>query len=107
MFEQLGDFEMRDTPVRREIELESSDLEALFHDWLSELNFLHQQEHEIYFRFDVQIEAETKLKAKAHGRKIDEDSDSVELEIKAVTWHRLKVEKPEGGGWEAFVIFDI
>jgi SHS2 domain-containing protein len=48
----------------------------------------------------------TSLTAVAHGEKIDPQRHEINFEIKAITWHGLKVvQTPDG--WMAEVIVDI
>ncbi len=88
------------------VELEASDREALFHDWLEELLFQSQTRSMLFSRFDVRRYEETRLSASAWGEPLDPDRHPLKLEIKAVTYHRLSF-GPAKAGWEATVIFDI
>lgn len=87
------------------VELESSDLEALLIDWLSELLFRFETEYVVLKEFDVQVEG-TRLRATARGEPLDTERHEVHLNIKAVTYHGLRVERT-ADGWVAEVIFDI
>jgi SHS2 domain-containing protein len=87
------------------VELEVSDLEALFLDWLSELLFRFETEYIVLKDFEVNIDG-TRLRATARGEPLDTERHEVHLNIKAVTYHGLRVEQTEDG-WVAEVIFDI
>lgn len=106
LFEQIGTCSERENSVSRKMFLQAASLEDLFHDWLAELNFLHQLHHEIYYDFKIQLADQKTLDAEVSGTGIDPNQDSIELEIKAVTYHHLEVKETEQG-WQAFVIFDI
>jgi SHS2 domain-containing protein len=93
-----------------EISLESSELDTLLVDWLSELLFLFEVEETIFGEFRVgEIREEGgkySLKALASGAKWDLEIHLFETEIKAVTYNQLELEKtPEG--WAAQVVVDL
>ena len=56
-------------------------------------------------RFDVAVAA-SGLKATAHGEPIDPARHVLDHEVKAITYHGLRVE-PTTDGWQAEVIVDI
>ncbi len=90
---------------RRTIRLEASDREDLLHDWLAELLYLFDTEHMLFSRFDVALPP-GELCATAWGERADPARHALELEIKAVTYHGLKIE-PDAHGWLAEVIVDL
>jgi SHS2 domain-containing protein len=79
--------------------------EDLLHDWLTELNFTLGTRRLVLSRFSVQV-SDTSLRATAWGEPIDAARHHLAMEIKAVTYHGLKVERAEDG-WLAEVIVDI
>ena len=81
------------------------DVEELLHDWLSELLFTFHVHRRLLAKFEVNIQS-TCLTAIAQGEKIDLRRHEINLEIKAVTWHGLKVEQTPDG-WMAEVIVDV
>jgi SHS2 domain-containing protein len=80
-------------------------LEYLLIDWLNELLFTFESRRLLLSRFDVSVDAGG-LKACAEGEPLDESRHQLEHEVKAVTYHGLKVEKA-GENWLAEVILDI
>ncbi len=88
-----------------ELELETPDRADLLHDWLAELLYRFDAERFVFARFDVEINV-ARLKAVAHGEPIDPARHELDAEVKAVTYHGLKVE-PHATGWLAEVILDI
>jgi SHS2 domain-containing protein len=69
------------------------------------LLFTFNVQRRLLSKFDVKISA-VGLSATAWGEKIDPNRHEINLEIKAVTWHGLKViQTPDG--WLAEVIVDI
>lgn len=106
LFAALGRYESPRCTVERSIEIEAEGYEALLHDWLAELNFLHQTKGEVYHRFEIRRLGANRLEGIAHGEALDPERHAIDLEIKAVTWHHLEV-CLEGQLWRARVIFDI
>ena len=91
----------------REVELRSDSLADLLCDWLTELVFLLETQRVVLDRFRVQVdEARFSLQAEATGEPLDTSRHQLGYEIKAVTYHELKLERA-GGGWRAEVILDI
>lgn len=80
-------------------------VDDLFHDWLAELLFTFDSRHLVLSRFDVQIH-ETNLTATARGEVFDPERHESRMEIKAITYHALKLEETNDG-WLAEVIVDI
>jgi len=94
--------EMTKEKVSREIKIEYLDRESLLVNFLSEALTLSDINEEVYLKVKFDKLTDKYLKAKLEGYKIK----SRELEIKAVTWHNLKIEK-KGDHLEAIVLFDI
>jgi SHS2 domain-containing protein len=87
------------------IEVEADGLENLLLDWLSELLYRFETEHLLLGRFEVSVEG-SRLEATARGERWDPERHELGQEVKAVTYHDLRVERGEDG-WEAQVILDI
>jgi SHS2 domain-containing protein len=85
--------------------IKGNDVEEMLHDWLTELLFTFNVQRRLFSKFNVNI-LSTGLTAVAWGEIIDPKRHEISLEIKAITWHGLKVaQTPEG--WLAEVIVDI
>jgi SHS2 domain-containing protein len=91
----------------REITLTAGSPEDLLFDWLSELLYLSDVDRMVFSQFDVQItrDGEYWLNATARGEKIAPRHE-ISLNIKAVTYHDLRVEK-RNNAYEAQVLLDI
>ena len=87
------------------IEIVGEERDYLLFDWLSELLYLYETQHVLLSHFDIQL-SENRLMAKARGEKIDLARHKLEHEVKAITYHGLKLEQ-ETSGWLAEVIIDI
>jgi SHS2 domain-containing protein len=90
----------------REIEVTAPDREALLVNWLNELIYLLDAEGALFKDFEIIEITETGLKAKGYGEKINTKRHHLKREVKAATYHQLKIEQIDEG-WRAQVIFDI
>ena len=88
-----------------EIAVEGTDREYLLFDWLRELLFRFDADHMLLSGFDVSVN-ETGLKAICWGEPIDPARHVLSHEVKAITYHGLRVEQ-DNDGWIAEVIVDI
>lgn len=87
------------------IDVAGRNLEYLFVDWLDELLFRFDSKRFLATGFNVRIDVRG-LSATLHGEAYDSFRHRLAHEIKAVTYHELKVEQTEDG-WLAEVILDI
>jgi len=88
-----------------DIELTGDELDLLLFDWLKELLYRFDADGLLFSRFDVHV-ADAKLTGVAWGEPLDRDRHVLEHEVKAITYHGLKVEQT-ADGWLAEVIVDI
>ncbi len=79
--------------------------ELLLLDWLNELLYLYDVRHLLLCRFEIEF-GPTGLVATAHGEPIDPARHQLDHEVKAITYHGLKLEQ-QAGRWLAEVIVDI
>ena len=77
----------------------------LLFDWLSELIYAFETDKLLFSDFDLKIDG-NKLTAVCRGEPMDETRHRMEHEVKAITYHSLRVEQT-ASGWEAEVIVDI
>ncbi|GIW70769.1 MAG: archease [Planctomycetota bacterium] len=93
---------------RRRLEVEADDLEGLLVGWLSEINFQHVTNEEVYARAVVQqLDVERcRLVGELAGEPIDPSRHRIHTEIKAVTYHDLAIERTDDG-YEARIVFDV
>ena len=88
-----------------EFDIVGAEKDYLLFDWLRELLYRFDAEHLLFSKFDVQV-SDDGLKAKAWGEPIDPARHVLSHEVKAITYHELRVER-EGNEWVAEVIVDI
>jgi SHS2 domain-containing protein len=89
----------------RKLEVEGADADYLLFDWLTELLYIFDTERLLLTSFDLQID-QAGLRAVCRGEKLDPARHRLEHEVKAITYHHLKVEQTNEG-WQAEVIVDI
>jgi SHS2 domain-containing protein len=77
----------------------------LLFDWLSELLYAFESEKLLLSDIELTI-ADNKLTAKCRGELMDESRHRMEHEVKAITYHGLRLEKTPAH-WFAEVIVDI
>jgi SHS2 domain-containing protein len=87
------------------IEHANDDVEYLLFDWLKTLLYHFDAEHLVFSRFEVHIDAGG-LKGTAWGEPLDRSRHELSHEVKAITYHGLRVERTEDG-YLAEVIVDI
>jgi SHS2 domain-containing protein len=99
-----------DSIVERErwtIRLEAEDVEGLFVDWLRELIYRFETEHLLLRRCSVRLhDGNRRLEAECRGEHADWTRHLPAYELKAATYHQLRVAETPAG-WEADVIFDV
>jgi len=87
------------------VELANDDTEYLLFDWLKTLLYHFDAEHLLFSRFEVRIDA-TGLKGTAWGERLDRSRHELGHEVKAITYHGLRLERT-ADGYLAEVIVDI
>ncbi len=74
--------------------------------WLQELLYVFDTRHLVLSSFYIDKLTDTALSGVAKGMKFDELRHEVKHQIKAVTYHKLSVEK-KSDVWCARIVFDI
>jgi SHS2 domain-containing protein len=90
---------------RIDVRLAGDDREYLLFDWLRELLYRFDAQHLLLCRFEVKV-GEAGLEASAWGEPLDRARHEPAHEVKAITYHGLRVERTPDG-WLAEVIVDI
>ncbi len=110
------------------VTIAAPDLEGLFVDWLNELIYLLETEHQYTIASSLSVEVAAPHRGQADEKangKIEARNDrgvrlraetrsrpvsggpAVTSEIKAATYHNLKIEEDTDGIWRATVILDL
>jgi SHS2 domain-containing protein len=89
---------------RIDVRLQDDEVSYLLFDWLNELLYRWDTEHLLFSRFEVHVA--DGLTGAAWGEPLDRARHSLGHEVKAITYHGLKVEQT-ADGCLAEVIVDI
>jgi SHS2 domain-containing protein len=100
--EDLGTVE---ASQRIDVRLAGDDREFLLFDWLKALLYHFDAEHLVFCRFEANVGADG-VAASAWGEALDRARHELGHEVKAITYHGLRVEQT-ADGWLAEVIVDI
>jgi SHS2 domain-containing protein len=87
------------------VQLSEEKLDYLLFDWLKELLYRFDSEQMLFGRFEVKVSA-TGISGTARGELLDSARHKLLHEVKAITYHGLRVEQT-ADGWLAEVIVDI
>ncbi|MBP1946943.1 archease [Methanobacterium petrolearium] len=100
MFEVMTDTSRVKPLIKRDIQLESEDEQALLYDWLSELLFIHDYEGLVFSQFSVKItpgnSGNIVLHSKIWGEEFKQSNHEIRIEVKAVTFHQMEIKKENG-----------
>ena len=98
--------EPEEEPLFFEVDLTAGDLESLLVDWLNEILYLHEVSGLVVD--DVEVDEITPQIDPGDGARPPLRARAPELQIKAVTYHQLKIGQARSQeGWKAEVFFDI
>jgi SHS2 domain-containing protein len=89
----------------KEVTLPFDKSDLLLFDWLNHLLYLFDVEHLLFCKFEAHCD-ESGLHARAWGEPLDRERHPLEHEVKAITYHGLRVERT-ADGWLAELIVDI
>ncbi len=105
MFSLITDIENVKLSLSEEVYIEAEDRESLLVEWLNELIYRFEVKYRIYKRFEIfEWDGEYHLHAVAYGEPLDLGRHQLMTQIKACSYHMLKVERNDL--WLAQVIFD-
>jgi SHS2 domain-containing protein len=95
--------ELTEKKDRQTIKINSLDLEILLADFLSQALYLNHINQAIYTGVKFKKLADNELEGELIGQKVESFGE----EIKAVTYHDLKIIQKNNNRWEAIVLFDV
>lgn len=87
------------------LQLSGDRLDDLLFDWLAELLYRFETRRLLLAEFEVRV-GDASLTATVRGEPIDRTRHELDVEIKAITYHGLRVEQ-NNDGWLAEVIVDL
>lgn len=105
LFSVMVDIDNVDAREEYSLECSADDTETLFVEWLNSLLSVADSEGVVFSRFQLKIEG-NKLKGSATGERLNADKHKPVVEVKAATYHMLRVEKTDGG-YSAQCVVDV
>lgn len=106
--EVMTDTEKLRPLVEEEVEIEAWDEEALLYSWIEEIIVRFDTKGNLYSRFEVSGVEETgeglRLRARIWGEAFDPKRHPQRMGIKAVTYHRMEIERGPGEVTLRFVL---
>ncbi len=102
------EYKAQGSKIEKKIEISKNtdNLEEILVSWLSELLYIFNREKIYFNNFKIAGLNNSGIKAEASGVNIDPYQSSLYTEIKAVTFHNLKIEET-ADGFNCAIIFDI
>jgi SHS2 domain-containing protein len=93
-------------PVQtKNVTIDETEPAYLLFDWLSELLYAFDSDRLLLSEFSLKLH-DHRLTATCRGEPMDASRHQMEHEVKAITYHALRVEQT-AAGWQAEVIVDI
>ncbi|NOT02115.1 MAG: archease [Phycisphaerales bacterium] len=92
--------------ARESITLHAADREGLLHHFLSELLYRFEIRHQRLSAFDFDTFDDTALTVSADVAAVNMDASVMDREVKAVTYHDLRIIQ-SAGGYEVTIVLDI
>jgi SHS2 domain-containing protein len=86
-----------------EVKCSADDLETLFVEWLNRLLSIADSEGVVFSQFELEIRGNM-VDGKALGERLDRERHRPMVEVKAATYHMLKVGESEGGFFAQCVV---
>ena len=106
MFDIIADLEGLKTSTSIKIKLEAENPEELLIAWLDELLYNFYTKNIIFADFKILSLTKREIEAEAFGRHIGDKKSRLKTEIKAATYHGLKIEE-KNKNYEVQIIFDV
>ena len=101
-------FSAPDRPKRYfTVKSSASNIEDLIITWLSDLLYIYDTEFVLFDEYNIHSMTEKKIEARVRAIEIKGSPYRIIKEIKAVTYHNLRVYQNKNGRWEGNIVFDI
>ena len=88
--------------IKQEINVTSLDIPSLLVDFLSEVLYLSEVNHQVYYQFQFETFTDKNIKGVLLGKRIK----NIGIAIKGVTYHDLDIHQGEDKIWQATILFD-
>lgn len=108
LFDVMVDLSQVENVLTKEVNLNSTDLEELFLDWLRELLFFFSARGFVTGAVVIEhLDPEVAhLRAKLTGEIYRTEKHGLKIEIKTPTYHQFRLERT-ATGWTAVIVFDV
>lgn len=97
LLSMITDIESIDPSEERYLQLKGTDIQNLLVKWLSEILYLYDGENFLVGEVEIESILPTRLEAIVRGESVDEARHPMKMDIKAVTYHQLKVQEKKDG----------
>ena len=91
---------------KKTFSLERDSVEELLVEWMGALLFSFETEDRLFSRFKVLSIEKNRLCVEAEGETFESSRHPIKNIVKAVTYHKLKIEQ-KNGHWQAEIVLDI
>lgn len=109
MHSMVANLDSIESSTSMKFSLKADNEEKLLHDFLDEIVYYKDAENLFFNEYVLKIRKEEDgyhLEAILKGEKIDQRKHKISVDVKAVSWHKYKVEERKEG-WKCFVILDV
>lgn len=106
MFEVMTDVSKVKPSQEIQFDIKAESVEDLLFSFLSELVFLKDTRKLFFCDFVIEIKEGNSLNCKGTGESIDRDKHELRTDVKAATYHNLKI-KHDDKGYSTRVILDL
>jgi SHS2 domain-containing protein len=106
MYDMITDIRAIKPVVSFHVQATGMDMEELLKNWLSELLYYFHTKDILLVDFDIKDISGNNIVSSVSGEGIDRKRHILKREIKAVTYHNLKIAK-KGNRFQTDIIFDI
>lgn len=108
MFDVMTDITTVEPVSRDEFKVEAGDEVELLHEWLDRLLIAFDVEGKLYSKFKVReisrADGRILLRAEAYGEPFKPSKHPSKVEVKAVTYHKMDVERRDGSVTVRFIL---
>lgn len=106
IFMAISDLKLIECKIPVEFNISAESLEDLLFGYLSEIIYLKDTRKMLFGQFIVEISGDYSLYCKAIGEPFDRQKHQPKVDVKAATYHKLKIEKTDSG-YNVRVILDL
>ena len=106
LFDIIADLDGLKPSTSIKVKLEAVNTEELLVSWLDELIYNFYTKNIIFSEFKITALSDKRLEAEVFGKHIGNRKSRLKTEVKAATYHGLKIDKTKGR-YEVQIIFDV